>query len=167
MLVYNDSMDWGYILDFIYEAAYLLGVFGFFIFIAVWKGRQAIINLILGLYLALLITLEFPNYELIFGNLDSTTDAAAKLGFFGIITLLTTALFWRVMPEAFRENKFESFGRKLLLAVAATVLMMIFSFHVLPVTDFLSPGTPVQSLFAPEQYFFWWLLFPLLVLFMV
>ena len=160
-------MDWGYLLNLVYEFAYLLGVFMLFLFITIFKGRQAIINLIMGLYLALLITLEFPNYENIFGGISSSKDALTKLGFFGVITVLTTALCWRIMPDEFRETKFESFGKKLLLSLAATILMMIFSFHVLPVTDFLTPGTPIQSLFAPNEYFFWWLLLPLVALFVV
>jgi len=54
----------------------------------------------------------------------------------------------------------------LLLAVAGTILIMVFSFHVLPVTEFLTPGTPIQSLFAPAQYFFWWLLVPFVILYL-
>jgi hypothetical protein len=69
------------------------------------------------------------------------------------------------MPEEYREGKFETFGKKVMLALGATVLIMIFSFNVLPVTEFLVPGTPVQSLFAPQEYFFWWLLLPLILIF--
>ena len=157
-------MDWGYILNFLSEAIFLLITFGVILLFAITKGRQAMINLIIGLYLALLITLEFPNYDIFFGDLSGKAFAGAKLGFFGIITILTTGLCSRIMPDEFRENKFESFGKKILLALSATVLVMIFSFHVLPVTEFLSP---VQSLFAAEQYFFWWLLLPFIILFLV
>ncbi|MCB9816040.1 hypothetical protein H6786_01470 [Candidatus Nomurabacteria bacterium] len=161
-------MDWGHILNFIYEFAYFIGVFALFIVFAVFKGRQATINVIFGLYLALLITLEFPNYDAIFKNIEGGAQTAiAHLVLFAIITFMTTALCWRVMPDEFREERFESMGKKLLLALSATMLVMIFSFHVLPVTEFLTPGTPLQSLFGPEQYFFWWLLVPLVILYIV
>ena len=161
-------MDWGYVLNFIYEIAYFLGVFGLFLGLAVFKGRQAIMNVIVGLYLALLISSEFPNYKQIFSGLENSQSlAAAKLAFFAFITLFTTALCYRIMPDEFKEERFESLGRKLLLALGATILVMTFSFQVLPVTEFLTPGTPLQTLFSPEIYFFWWLLLPLVILYIV
>ena len=161
-------MDWGYILNFLYEIAYLLGVFGFFLFFAIFKGRQAIMNIIVGLYLALLISIEFPSYSVVFSGIESTASlAAAKLTFFALIALLTTMLCYRIMPDEFREEKFESLGKKILLAAGASILVMTFSFNVLPVTEFLTPGTPLQLIFAPENYFFWWLLVPMVILYIV
>lgn len=161
-------MDIGQVLDFVYEFAYFFGVFGLFTVFAVFKGRQATINVIVGLYFALLISLVFPNYEQLFSTLeDSKTIAIARLAFFAFITLFTTALFWRIMPSEFREERFESLGKKLLLALSATILVMTFSFQVLPVSEFLTPGTPLQSLFGPEPYFFWWLLVPMVILYIV
>ena len=161
-------MEIGYVLDFIYEVAYLIGVFSLFFLLAIFKGRQAIINIIIGLYLALLISIEFPSYDTIFAGLDSSQSLSlAKLVLFAVITFLTTLLCYRIMPDEFREKRFESVGKKLLLAAAATILVMIFSFQVLPVTEFLTPGTPIQSLFAPDPYFFWWLVLPLVILYVV
>jgi hypothetical protein len=161
-------MDGAYILNFISEIAYILIVFGIFLAFAIIAGRQALMNVIVGLYFALLISLEFPNYDTLFSNFGSSEAiAGAKLGFFAFLTAITTALCYRIMPSAFSENKFESFGKKLLLAGGATILVMIFSFHVLPVTEFLVAGTPIQSLFGPEVYFFWWLLVPLVILYIV
>ncbi len=160
-------MDWGIIFDYVYEFAYFLGILGLFLMFAVFKGRQATMNVIVGLYLALLISLEFPNYEQIFSGLEGSSLAGAKLAFFAFISLFTTALCWRIMPDEFREERFESMGKKFLLAIGATILVMTFSFHVLPVTEFLTPGTPLQALFSPEIYFFWWLLVPLVILYIV
>lgn len=161
-------MDTTFILNFITELAYLLIVFGVMITIAVFKGRQAIINLIIGLYLALLIAIEFPYYGIVKANTESAESAATvQLILFLLFTLLMTWLCFRIMPDEFREKRIETLGKKFLLAGAATVIVMIYSFHVLPVTDFLEPGTPIQSLFAPEQYFFGWLVLPLILLFLI
>jgi hypothetical protein len=70
------------------------------------------------------------------------------------------------MPEEFKEKKFETFGKKLLLSAAGTILVMLFSFHALPVTELLTPGSPIRELFAPEQYQFWWLLVPFIILYL-
>ena len=52
-------MDTSFFLDFISEIAYFLIVFGFLFGFSIFKGRQAIINLIVALYLALLVSVEF------------------------------------------------------------------------------------------------------------
>lgn len=160
-------MDLGYLFDFLYEFAYFIAVLSLFLLFAVFKGRQATMNIIMGLYLALLISFVFPNYNQLFSNLQSGWLAFAQLAFFGFITMFTTALMYRIMPAEFREERFESFGKKLLLATGATILVMTFSFQVLPISEFLAGGTPIQSLFGPEQYFFWWLLVPLVILYVV
>lgn len=161
-------MDIGFILDFMYETAYFLAVFMLFMLWATFKGRQAMINIIFGLYLALLIFIQFPYTTYLTENLGgSVLQSAGKLVLFTVFTFLATWLFAHVMPDEFKEKKFESFFKKLLLAGAASILVMAFSFQVLPVTEFLTPGTPIQSLFAPEGLFFWWLMVPLVILFLL
>jgi hydrogenase-4 membrane subunit HyfE len=161
-------MEWAAIVDFLYEIAYFLVVFSIFLVVAIFKGRQAIINVALGLYLALLISIQFPYYDQLFAGIESSQGMSVmKLLFFGFVTLLSTHLFKQLMPDEFREERFESFLKKISLAVLATGLVMVFSFQVLPVTEFLSPGTPLQALFAPAEYFFWWLLLPLVVLYFI
>ena len=160
-------MDTAYIFSILQELIFILLVFGFFLGYGIFRGRQAVINVITGLYLALLISLEFPYYDVFLAQATTAhSESIGKLLLFAIFTFLATILITRVMPNEFREKKFESFGKKLLLAVAGTILIMVFSFHVLPVTEFLTPGTPIQSLFAPTQYFFWWLLVPFVVLYL-
>lgn len=162
------SPDWSYLIDLASELTYLLAVFGVFLVLALSLGRQAVINVIVGLYLGLLITLEFPYTDFLASRIESATLLAiAKLSLFTFCTTLATVIIVRVMPDEFREKRFESLPKKLLLAGAATVLVMVFSFHGLPVTELLTPGTPIQSLFAPEQYFFWWLILPLATLYFV
>lgn len=151
-----------------YEIGYFLIVTGIFLFISIFKGRQAVMNIIFGLYLSLLITLVFPNYETLFSGLaNPQTIAAAKLGFFAFITLCMTLLCYRVMPSEFRENRLESLWKKILLALGATILVMIFSFQILPVSEYLSLGSQTSTLFSQEIYFFWWLLVPFVILYIV
>lgn len=154
-------MDTTSILNILQELVFLLATFGIFLVYAIARGRQAVINLTFGLYLALLISLKFPYYDEFLPNGTSEyTLAIVKVGIFAVFTLLATMLSSRVMPTSFKEKKFESFLKKILLAIGATVLIMIYSFHVLPVTEIIHTGTPIQSLFAAKEYFFWWLLLP-------
>ena len=154
-------------LDFVFEISYLLAVFLLFMVWATIKGRQAMINVIIGLYLALLLLVEFPFTEYLTSNLgNELSQSLGKLVLFAIFTIFMTWLCYRIMPDEFREKRFESYAKKITLASAASILVMIFSFHVLPVTDFLTPGTPLQNIFGPEGFFFWWLVAPLVVLFL-
>jgi len=161
-------MDWVFVLDFIYEISYLLGVWLAFFMWATSVGRQAMINLIFGLYLALLLFEYFPYTNYLIENLGgSLAQATGQLVIFGIFAFLMTMLATRVMPVEFQEKTLESLPKKFILSGAASVLVLVFSFQVLPVTEFLTPGTPLQSIFGPEEYFFWWLLSPLAVLFVL
>ncbi len=156
-------METSEIVTLIKESAFLLSTFGIFMALAMMKGRYALINIIFGLYLSLLILLEFPYYSDIHGEYS----AVSKIILFGVFVGIGTMLFRRHIPGDDYESAFHAFGKKLLLATSATILVMIFSFHALPVTEIITPGTPIQSLFASEQNFFLWLIAPLFVLFFV
>ena len=161
-------MDTDAVVSLIKESAFVLGVFGVLLVYAFIRGRQAITNLILGLYLALLITLKFPYFDAILGGVsDARTKSMVMIGIFAVFTVLATLLFSRLLPREYEEGKFEASGKKLAFALAGTILVMAYSYHALPVTEFIDPGSPIQSVFAPEKGFFLWLLVPLAVLFIL
>lgn len=148
------------------ESLFLVLVFFGFLMYAILAGRQSITNVILGLYFALLISIEFPYYDFILGGTSSEkTESILMLIVFAFFTLGATFLFSRLMPKEYDEGKFEDFWKKLLLSVAAAVLVMSFSYHALPVTEIITPGSPIQLLFGSAQSFFYWLLVPIAVLF--
>ena len=155
------------IISFIQEILFLLVVFSFFLFFALKKGRQTVTNIILGLYLALLISIEFPFYETIINSSSAAAESVIRLIIFGVFAFVSTWLYTRILPREYDESAFEGFWSKLLLAAAGTILVMIYSYHVLPVTEFITPGSPINYLFGSEQSFFWWLMIPIAILFFV
>jgi hypothetical protein len=148
------------------ESLFMVIVFSVFLLYAMGKGRYALVNLIFALYLALLISLEFPYYAQIATG-DGQGSAVAKILIFLVFVILGVILHRRHIPGDDYEPAFQYFLKKILLALGATILVMIFSFHALPVTEIITPGTPIQSLFAPQEHFFWWLMAPLILLFFV
>ena len=58
-------------------------------------------------------------------------------------------------------------AKKAILVVLATILVMAYSYHVLPVTSLIDPGSAVGALFAPPEYFFWLMIAPLVGLFFI
>ncbi len=148
------------------EYLFLICVFSSFLIYAIAVGRQSITNVILGLYFALLISLEFPFYDTLLGSTENArTEAILMLLVFAAFTVCGTVLFSRLMPREYSEKKFEDLWKKVLLACGGTMLVMAFSYHALPVTDLITPGTPIQQLFGAEGTFFWWLIAPLAILF--
>lgn len=160
-------MDTVTIVATVQESLYLIVTFSAFLFYAMIKGRQALINLILGLYFALLISLEFPFYDTLTGGAggDAKTESIIMIIVFALFTTAGTFFFSKMMSSGYDETAFEGFWKKVLFALMATILVMAYSFHALPVTDLITPGTPIQSLFASADNFFYWLLLPLLGLY--
>lgn len=160
-------MDTAAIWDLAQGSLYMIIVFGVFLVYSIAMGRQSITNLILGLYFALLISIEFPYYGLIQGGTsDKHIESILMVVVFVVFTVISTILFARLMPREYSEKKFESFWQKLLLTAGATILVMSFSFHALPVTDLITPGSQIQYLFGADNSFFYWLLAPIVILFL-
>ncbi len=159
-------MDTDALLLLFKESLFMVVTFSVFLFYAMAKGRYALINVIFALYLALLISIKFPYYDQIIGA-GNDGSAVAKIIIFIVFFVVGVMLHRRHIPGDDFEPAFQGFGKKILLALMATILIMVFSFHALPVTEIITPGTPIQSLFASQENFFWWLILPLIALFFV
>lgn len=160
------TMETGAVVSLLKESVFLIAVFSVFLLYAMGKGRYALINVIFALYLALLISIKFPYYDEIAGS-GGEGGAIAKILIFLAFVIVGIVLHRRHIPGDDYEPAFHAFAKKILLAAMATILVMVFSFHALPVTEIITPGTPIQSLFAPQENFFWWLILPLIALFFV
>ncbi|HEU4677697.1 MAG TPA: hypothetical protein VFS75_03200 [Candidatus Paceibacterota bacterium] len=155
-------MDTAHIVALLRESIFMIATLVVFLVYAMAKGRYALINLILALYLALLVSVEFPYYRQLSGSGEGS--AVLKILVFLAFVVVGVVLMRRHIPGDDFEAAFHGLGKKLLLAALATILVMAFSFHALPVTEIIHPGTPIQALFAPSDRFFWWLAIPLGVL---
>lgn len=161
-------MDLSYALGAFSEMVYFAVVFGaFFIMSMVW-GYRVLISVNLGIYLAILLYFQFPFSEQLLSGFSNSYLSVSlfQLSLFAVIVLMTSSLCSKLFPDRQREGYLKQFPRKVFLAFAATILVMAFSFQVFPAGD-LSSDTPLQSLFTPENSTFWWLLLPLVILYMV
>lgn len=152
------------ILALLSEFAFVLIVFFGFLFYTMARGRQAMINLILGLYFALLISYTFPYYDALVGESSPETNAIVRIALFIGFTAISTLIFSRLSYAGTKEGFFSGFPRKAAYALAATILVLNFSFNTLPITEFINPG-PIQGFFDSAQAFFWWLFVPIGILF--
>ncbi len=159
-------MDYGAILSYVQSTLIPIIIFVALFFYTMVRGRRAVTSLILGLYLALLVSLKFPYYAAIYAALGNIlSEATLSIIIFAIFTAMFSLLMDRLLFYRIDETAFEGFGKKVLLALMATILIMAYSYHVLPITNLVNPGAPAHMLFAPTEYFFWWLIVPLVGLF--
>jgi hypothetical protein len=143
------------------ELSALLLVFAALFAYAIVRGQRALLSLVFGLYIALLISVEFPYYEGAMRSLSFMSEHAVRMLFFALFTAFGSILFERLLSRMFDETAIEGVGKKVILSLLATALVMSYSYHVLPITNLIDPGARIGSLFAPQEYFFWWLILPL------
>lgn len=156
-------MDFSLITNFIQESLFVIFLASGFLVYVLYRGRQSLINLIFGLYLGLLFVQNAPfSFRT---NTGDITDVYVAVALFITVTIASTLVIANLMPDSYREKRFESFGKKLFLVASATILAVLFSFHVVPVHELLSISSPISGMFSNPQYFFWWLLGPFVLLY--
>lgn len=161
-------MDFGTIVAVLHGWFFLLIAFFLSLALAMVKGRQNLINLIMGLYVGLLLYTLFPYKELFLNQVDGDkSKALISIGIFTVLSIFGTWLFGRLMPREYLEGTFETFGKKLILAFVAMVLVMTLSHHYLPVDVILNTGTPLPEYLQSENFSFWWLTLPLVALILI
>lgn len=165
---YNFLMELDPIISFVQGWAFLLGAFFIALGYGIFRGRQALMNLIVGAYIALLLYQLFPAKAKIEEATGSNkSEAIAFLALFVLLAVFAAWLFARLMPSEFLEGAFESMGKKILLAIAATVLVMTLTVHYLPIGELISTGTPLPTMLLTEKLAYLWLVAPLAILFII
>lgn len=159
-------MDFGVIVSILNGWFFLLGAFILGLVLAMAKGRQTLINLMMGSYLGLFLYTNFPYLDHLTSNVaGAKAEAAISIIVFIAFTLVSMLLFSRLMPREYLESAFESIGKKLILAVLFTVLILTLSLHFLPVSTLISTGTPLPAFLLEARLAFAWLILPLVVMF--
>lgn len=161
-------MEWGPIFEILRESLALILLFFVLLAYTMIRGIHALVSIVLGLYIALLISLKFPYYDALYSLTEGDgSNTLLSILLFFVFTFIGTAIFRRLLPGGYDDSTFDQFGKKLLFAFLAAALIMTYSYHVLPITTYVEPGTSVSLLFAPEENFFWWLIIPLIALFLL
>jgi hypothetical protein len=130
-------MEPGHIIGILKESIFAILVFCAFLFFAMARGKHFVINLILSLYLALLISLKFPYYDVFRTGADPVGPLTMVILFLAF-TILALFLFGRINPKDEFDSAFQQLWKKIVYALAGTVLIMAFSYHALPVTELIT-----------------------------
>ena len=145
------------------ELSVLFLTFGIIFAYAIVRGQRALISLIFGLYIGLLLSIEFPYYS----KLTFAPESTVRMVLFALFAGFATYMFGRLLSRVIDSMAIEGLIKKILLSFLATALVLSYCYHVLPLADLINPGVKISALFAEKDYFFWWLLAPLVGIFIL
>ena len=128
-------------------------------------GRSALISLILALYGGYAIYIVFPYTEnIVAAGGTPLIQAVISVIVFGIATIAPFILIRRITSGGFGSL---SFIPNLLLAFLTASFLLALGYHVFDISNIYSFPAPLDNLFAPKGYFFWWFIAPLIGLFVL
>lgn len=128
-------------------------------------GKDRIIALILALYLGLLAFLYFPYGEQVVGAVPiGGSDVLPQTLLFMVFVLVAYIAVYRSIMAEFPRGSVR-YVQAGVLALAAAALLLAFSYIILPLASAYELDIPVEGLFENKDYFFWWLVAPLLAIF--
>jgi hypothetical protein len=122
-------------------------------------GRGGIISLILAFYIGYAVYMVFPYTESIVAAGGTTMmKAVISVIIFGISTAVPFIFIQRLTGGGFGIL---SFVPRFVLSFLAAAFIMALAYHVFDVSNIYSFPEPLDKLFAPDGYFFWWFIAPL------
>jgi hypothetical protein len=126
-------------------------------------GRGGIISLVIALYAGYGIYLVFPYTQMIISYGDTILIKA-------VISILLY-IFATIVPFIFTQRLTHggigvlSFVPRFVVSFLTAAFIIAIAYHVFNVNHLYSFPKPLDQLFAPDQYFFWWFIAPLAGLF--
>ena len=157
----NSLMTGGFadIMGFVGNFLVLLVLAALLFFFALRAGRAMLISLILALYVAFALFSVFPYKDLFLIGDTPLVRAVAGIALFAVFTFFPYVLLRRVSTSGSIHIN------PLVLALLTLVtggFVLALGYHVLDIAAVIPLTPSLDALFAPDQYFFWWFLAPLI-----
>lgn len=142
--------------------AIIVLMIGLFVF-ALRKGGSGLIALNLALYAGYALYIVFPYRDAVIA-IGSTPliQAILSVTLFIFATFMPFVIILKLTAQSFGQL---SVFQNLLLSFAASCFLMVLGYHVFDISNIYSFSEPLNYLFAPEGYFFYWFIAPLIGVF--
>lgn len=129
-------------------------------------GKGGILSLIVAFYMGYAIYLVFPYTNAIVAAGGSPLiKGVISIIIFGIATFVPFLFIQRLVGGGYGVL---SFVPRFALSFLSAAFLLALAYHVFHVSNIYTFPEPMNTLFAPDQYFFWWFIAPLLgLLFLV
>lgn len=123
-------------------------------------GRGGIISLLVAFYVGYALYTVFPYSKPIIDAGGSTTiKAGISIVLYLIFTIVPFKFIQRLVGNGFGVL---SFVPRFALSFLAAAFLLAVAYHVFHVSNIYTFPEPINTLFAPDKYFFWWFVAPLL-----
>lgn len=126
-------------------------------------GRSGLISLMISFYVGYAIYILFPFADMVVGiGGTPLIKAILSIGMFVVATVVPFLIIRRITGGGFGSL---SFFQNLILALLASSFLIALGYHVFDIHQIYTFPAPMDQLFAPEGFFFYWFIAPLLGLF--
>jgi hypothetical protein len=123
------------------------------------SGKGGIISLILAFYAGYAIYTVFPYTENIIGaGGTKVIKAFISIVLFGIATYIPYHFVQRLTSGGFGVI---SFVPRFALSFLTAAFLLALAYHVFNVNNIYTFPNPINTLFEPKGYFFWWFIAPM------
>jgi len=123
-------------------------------------GRGGIISLLVAFYVGYALYIVFPyTSEIIDAGGSTVIKAGISIVLYGILTFIPFKFVQRLVGNGFGVL---SFVPRFALSFFAAAFLLAVAYHVFQISNIYTFPDPINGLFAPDRYFFWWFVAPLL-----
>lgn len=148
----------GEIVGFFGNFLVLLVIAALLFFFALRAGRSLLISLILALYVGFALFTAFPYKEMFIIGDTPLVRAVAGIALFAVFTFFPYILLRRIASTARMQINPLTLS---ILALVTGGFVLALGYHVLNIAAVIPLTPSLDALFAPDKYFFWWFLAPL------
>ncbi len=153
--------SWGIISNFLI----IIGLSVLFILFS-YRSRGGIISLLVAFYVGYAIFLVFPyTQSIVASGSDPLTKAVISIILYIACCIVPFMFIERLASGGFGIL---SVLPRFVLSIFAATFLLALAYHVFHVNNIYTFPEPMNTIFAPDQFFFWWFIAPLLgLLFLV
>lgn len=129
-------------------------------------GRGGIISLLMSFYAGYAIYMVFPyTKDIVSSGGSPIVKAIISVALYAAATFIPFHFIQRLTSGGFGVL---SFVPRFALSFLSAAFLLTLAYHVFHVQNIYTFPNPIDSLFAPDEYFFWWFIAPLIgLLFLV
>lgn len=147
------------IISFLYDFSVWLVLFAVALGISMRFGIDSLRMIVFALYITVLVWLMFPYHDVITSILGDAKYVRVIL--FVLFACLASYLVSFVIRRSF-EKPFEFFHKKIIYALAFSVLIIVVAVHILSIgAPYILNSQPLIILFGNASYAFYWFMAPL------
>jgi hypothetical protein len=125
-----------------------------------YRSRAGIVSLVVSFYVGYAIFSVFPySKDIIASGGSPLVKAGISVAIYAICCVVPYIFIERLVTGGIGVlSVFPRFG----LSFLSATFLMALAYHVFHVNNIYTFPEPLNTLFAPDQFFFWWFLAPLL-----